>query len=107
MDQQTQQQIPNVAVVICNKNYSAYIADAIKSAALQDYPNKAIYVVDDASEDNSKEVACELVSKDGKAALVEENDDYKHIFIGYGDFPCPFHLFALKKSGGPSLASAI
>ena len=100
-----QQQIPNVAVVIANHNYGHFIADAIKSAVLQDYPNKAIFVVDDCSEDNSKEIVCELaVGKDGKAVLVEENDNYKHIALLYGKLDCPVHLFALKKSGGPSRA---
>lgn len=48
--------LPRVAVIIATHNYSHWLDGAIQSAALQDYPNLSIYVVDDNSEDNIMEV---------------------------------------------------
>lgn len=90
-----EQKIPKVAVVICNHNYGHFITDAIKSAALQDYPAKTIYIVDDASTDNSIEVICGNIVK----PELEDNDQYTLLGLpGLG------FLFKLKKGGGPSRA---
>ena len=101
-----QQQIPKVAVVICNKNYGHFIKDAIQSAALQDYPNKVIYIVDDASEDNSIEEIYKARGGKEFFRFGEENEQYIAEWanpsqdIKYAEII----LFKLKKSGGPSRA---
>ena len=45
---------PNVAIIISNYNYSAYILDAIQSALEQTYDgNLQVYTLDDGSSDDS------------------------------------------------------
>lgn len=91
--------IPKAAIIVANKNYGHYIKDAIQSAVLQDYPNKILYIVDDASEDNS----LEIIWEDTNYIIHEENEDYILSYEG-GKLPCRTFLFRLKQSGGPSRA---
>jgi len=51
--------LKNVVTIICNKNYGQWLQRAIESAVHQSYPNK-VWVVDDASTDNSVEIATSL-----------------------------------------------
>ena len=45
-----------ITIYITNFNYANYIDKAIKSVLNQSYKNFEIIIVDDASEDNSKEI---------------------------------------------------
>ena len=47
---------PLVTIAIPTYNNAAYIADAVKSAMAQDYPNLEIIILDDASEDNTQDL---------------------------------------------------
>jgi glycosyltransferase involved in cell wall biosynthesis len=47
---------PLVTIVITSYNYGEYVADAIRSALAQTYPNIEVLVLDNASTDNSVEI---------------------------------------------------
>jgi glycosyltransferase involved in cell wall biosynthesis len=47
---------PRVSILINNYNYGRFLGDAIDSALAQTYPNIEVIVVDDGSNDNSREV---------------------------------------------------
>lgn len=48
---------PLVSIIITNYNYGAYIAEAIESALAQTFRDCEVLVIDDASTDNSLEIA--------------------------------------------------
>lgn len=99
-----QSQIPNVAIVVCNYNYGEYICDAISSAAMQDYPAKAILVVDDCSTDDSiKRIEEYVLGRGLVSPIVQENDTFT-LYHMRGNLSCDLYLFRLKKNGGPSRA---
>lgn len=100
-----QHQLPKVGVIICNYNYGQWITDAIKSAALQDYPNKEIYVIDDCSTDNTKEVMQgfnELTTS--PIFISDDNISEKHWYkINNTDM----YFMIADRNGGPSRARNI
>ena len=99
-----QPQIPSAAIVICNHNYGQYVCDAIASASNQDYPAKCIFVVDDASTDDSVKRIEEFVLGPGLVSpVVQENEEYILLHM-QGNLSCPLYLFRLKRNGGPSRA---
>jgi glycosyltransferase involved in cell wall biosynthesis len=52
-----------VSVIINNYNYGRFIADAIDSALAQTYSNCEVIVVDDGSQDNSREVIARFANR--------------------------------------------
>jgi glycosyltransferase involved in cell wall biosynthesis/adenylate kinase family enzyme len=60
-----------VSIIINNHNYARFVSHAIDSALRQHYPNKEIIVVDDGSEDSSREVVARYGSQ--ITALFKEN----------------------------------
>lgn len=54
---------PKVSIVITTYNNSKYITEAINSVLEQDYENKEIIVIDDASDDNTEELITVLKEK--------------------------------------------
>lgn len=70
----------NVAVIIANHNYGEYVCGAINSAANQNYPkdNLRIFVIDDASTDNSVANINEMDHHDGWYT----NPEVPYVFAG-------------------------
>jgi len=62
---------PLVSVIIPAYNCADYIADSIKSALEQDYPNKEIIVIDDGSTDGTVDA---LSSFDGEITLIQQQN---------------------------------
>ncbi|MEM7712001.1 MAG: glycosyltransferase [Cyanobacteria bacterium P01_A01_bin.68] len=58
-----QESTPLVSIIIGNYNYENFIAKAIDSALNQTYENVEVIVVDDGSEDNSREVISKYENK--------------------------------------------
>lgn len=54
--------LPLVTIAIPTYNNAAYIADAVKSAMAQDYPNLEIMILDDASTDNTSNIVAEYIT---------------------------------------------
>ena len=69
---------PRVSISITNFNYAGFLPEAIESALAQDYPDCEVLVLDDASTDNSLEVACRypvtvLAQRNGGLCLARNN----------------------------------
>lgn len=60
----------DVSVIIPNRNYAKYIADAILSVKSQTLKNLECIIVDDASTDNSVEVIRDAISDDTRFKLI-------------------------------------
>lgn len=52
--------LPLASIIILNYNYGAFLREAVESAFRQTYPNIECLIVDDASTDDSAEVAADL-----------------------------------------------
>src|SRR5690349_19579815 len=102
--------LPNVTIVIPNHNYGHWISEAIHSVAEQDYPNKMIAVVDDASMNNSWNVISLLANLNiqhtenleavGQIALVKpKNTAYTGMVKNV-----PLVAYRFEQAGGPSRA---
>lgn len=103
-----QQNLPKVGVIICNYNYGQWITDAIKSAALQDYPNKEIYVIDDCSTDNTQDVIFNNFSvKSIPNPLDNENISEGYLLGTAGKYDCNIYFMIADRNGGPSRARNI
>lgn len=100
---QGEQKLPKVSVIIANFNYGEFISGCVKSAAKQDYPEKQIVIIDDASSDNSFEVVNSIC--DRGMQLVEE-DEEKKVFSN-SIYEVDLFYIQLKKNGGPSRARNI
>ena len=66
--------LPLVSIVIPTYNNATYIADAVKSVMVQDYPNLEIIIIDDASADNTVEVIAEF-TKDLRVKYIRNNEN--------------------------------
>ena len=100
MEQETK--IPKVAIIIATHNYGHFIKDAIQSVVLQDYPNKVIYIVDDASTDDTENIIYKLVFGPEFMGPVKSasSEEYELNLLT----PINGLYFKLKKCGGPSRA---
>lgn len=65
-----------ISVIVPLYNYERYIADCIRSITDQDYSNFEVFVVDDASTDNSLQIARSLQSSKVKVISQLENKGY-------------------------------
>jgi len=70
---------PLVSVVIPCYNYAEYLPDAVNSVINQTYKNWEIIIVNDGSEDNTAEVASQLISSnpDRKIKLINQDNSGK------------------------------
>src|SRR5271165_3337671 len=97
-----QQNLPMVGVIICNYNYGHWIKDAINSALMQDYPAKALYIVDDASTDNSVEIVTNTYKLEfafeGIDFQVRKRENITLIWLKNNGGPSRARNFAIKKA---------
>ena len=84
-----------VAIIIANYNTAHFVLDAIKSALAQDYSHKGIFIVDDCSTDNSREVIGNFFPN---MESLEQNEHYT-LFQDWNS-SVPVYLFALNKNVG-------
>lgn len=63
MSTSTKKIFPLVSVIVPCYNYSAYVADTLRSVLAQDYPNYELIVVDDGSSDNSVQVIEQVLAE--------------------------------------------
>lgn len=96
------QQYPEINVVIANYNYGQWVIEAIDSAINQDYPNISVSVVDDMSTDNSKDL---IINTYYKGKQVDYINGFKSV-VALNKFNNPVRIFfkQLDKNAGPSAA---
>lgn len=70
---------PSVSVVITCYNYARFLPDAVASALAQEGVDVDVVIVDDASTDDSVEVAQRLCERDGRVALVRHLENRGHV----------------------------
>jgi glycosyltransferase involved in cell wall biosynthesis len=70
---------PRVTVVIPCYNYARYLPDAVGSVTAQEGVNLDVVIVDDASTDNSVEVAESIVTRDPRVRLVRHESNRGHV----------------------------
>lgn len=94
------EQLPRVTVLIATHNYGEYLSDALDSSFDQDYKNKSIVVVDDASTDDTQERMDRYMS-----AAECQSKDYPEYSIKLGAINGVSLMYIrLKKNVGPSEA---
>ena len=60
------QPLPHVSFVLPTYNYAQYLPVCVRAILAQDYPNFDIVIVDDASSDDTPEVARQLCQEDSR-----------------------------------------
>jgi len=74
---------PKVSVIMTVYNEEKYVAGAIKSLLLQEYPNMEIVIIDDGSTDGTKNILSEFVDIDGINIVNKQNEGvYKSLKLG-------------------------
>ena len=63
--------LPRVSVIIANYNYGRYLAESVGSALSQAHADIQVVIVDDASTDDSLDVARRLAASDPRVRLIE------------------------------------
>lgn len=110
---------PLVSIIITNYNYGAYIAEAIESALAQTFTDREIIVIDDASTDNSIEIASRypvrIMQQDNAGVCVARNNALSMasgiyvMFLDADDRLVPTaveHMLALMERQPPEVAYA-
>lgn len=97
-------QLPKISVVVAVYNNCIYLADALKSALAQDYPNMDVWVVDDCSTEDI--LAWNFPGEYTNVQLAARSDEVEfarlYNFVGRSVF-----YVKLKSNGGPSRARNI
>jgi len=68
------ERMQKVSIIISTRNRGKFLPTAIKSALAQSYKNFEIIIADDASTDNTQEVALEYVKKDNRIKYFRQNE---------------------------------
>ena len=77
---------PLVSVVVTNYNYERFITECMESIAAQTYSRIEVFIVDDVSKDNSREVIRDFIASDERAGdwtlvALEQNGGQMNAFI--------------------------
>jgi glycosyltransferase involved in cell wall biosynthesis len=88
-----------VNVLICNHNYAKWIQSSVNSVVNQDYENKAITLVDDASTDESVSLIVSMLD-----SKVEFEDRGEYLVLDGTIKSVPIKIISLKSNYGPSTA---
>lgn len=92
-----------IAVIIANYNYGHFISDAIESCISQTRKPDVVVIVDDNSNDGSKELIHEKLSKvEYSVEIINNLSVYSYDYEGV-----KFVFIPLEKTGGPSLTRNI
>ncbi len=78
-DPRSHDALPRVSVVIPCYNYARYLEDAVRSALVQHGVAVDVTVIDDASTDDSVEVAERLAAEDSRVRLVRHRTNQGHV----------------------------
>jgi len=70
--------MPSVDVAVPNYQYGRYLRDCVTSVLTQEVPNLRILIIDNASTDNSLEVAQELAASDRRVQVVAHRTNLGH-----------------------------
>lgn len=62
--------MPLISVVMTSYNYGDYISEAIDSVLAQTFSDLELIIVDDASEDNSKDIICSYMNKSSRIKTI-------------------------------------
>jgi len=92
-------ELPIVGIIIPCHNHAHYVLRAIKSVVQQDYPHKAICIIDDGSIDETSKFIKEYIEENGSVL----EDTPKTVFGGVVD-ECPIYLYRNESGTGPSAA---
>lgn len=68
---------PKVSAVVVCHNLGAYLSDALDSVLAQSFPDWECVIVDDASTDNSPNIAAEYVAKDARVLYIKTPSNLK------------------------------
>ena len=71
--------LPLVNVVVVNWNYGCFIRETIESILAQDYPRWDCLIVDNASTDESLDIARRLVGSDTRFTIMALDKNYGHL----------------------------
>jgi len=83
----------DVSVVIICHNYGKYLAEAITSVLMQTHPAAEIVVIDDASTDNTSEIAKAFAGNGVEYCYVETRNIHENRRIGLELTTCPVLCF--------------
>lgn len=67
---------PLVSIITPTFNHEKYIAECINSVRAQSYTNWEMIVIDDFSEDSTRDVVCSLIEKDRRIKLIRHRINY-------------------------------
>jgi glycosyltransferase involved in cell wall biosynthesis len=70
--------MPSVDVAVPNYQYGRYLWDCVTSVLTQEVPNLRVLIIDNASTDNSLEVAQELAASDRRVQVVAHHTNLGH-----------------------------
>ena len=98
--------LPVVCVVIPCHNHADFVAKAIDSVAIQDYPDLMTVVVDDGSTDGSYDVIRECLAEEIEVPRPPESifSDDIEITGGIVDSKMPLYIIKRPEGSGPSTA---
>ena len=65
---------PSISIIIITHNRAGFISEAIESALGQSFSDRELIIIDDASSDNTREIAENYAKKDGRIRYFRNNE---------------------------------